>query len=197
MNTLAEPQFSLYQNVTYELRGADGKAKPLFQENALCTYLLKKGYLSPLWINHPLAFVIRPLLGHMSFSKRCRNLITNAGLAGIASRINGAGGAAAFTYIAVGTGTATASASDTTLQTESAASGLSRAAGTASQVTTTVTNDTAQLVNTFAVTGTVAVTESGVLNAASSGTLLCRQTFTAVNVVNGDNLQVTWKVQAS
>jgi hypothetical protein len=64
-------------------------------------------------------------------------------------------------------------------------------------VTTTTTNDTAQLTNTFSVTGTVAVTESGVLNAASTGTLLCRQVFTAINVVSGDSLALTWKVQAS
>lgn len=198
MNPLTiKPQFNLYQNVEYSLRDKNGNFKPLFQDNAFATYLLKHGYLNPLWINSWYASLVAPFLGHWAFSKRCRNLVTNAGLGGISSRLNGAGGAAAFTYIAVGTGTASASASDTTLQTESSTSGLSRASATASQVTTTVTNDTAQLVNTFAVTGTVAVTESGVFNAASSGTLLCRQTFTAVNVVSGDNLQITWKVQAS
>jgi hypothetical protein len=60
-------------------------------------------------------------------------------------------------------------------------------------VTTDVTNDTAQLVYTFTVTGTAAVTESGVFNAASSGVLLARQVFSAINVVNGDSLQITWK----
>ena len=122
------------------------------------------------------------------------NLVTDAGKAGVASRINGAGSEAAFTYIAVGTGTTAANAADTTLETELAASGLSRAAATASRVTTDVTNDTAQLVLTFTVTGTAAVTESGVLNASSGGVLLCRQVFSAINVVNGDSLQVTWKI---
>ena len=63
---------------------------------------------------------------------------------------------------------------------------MSRAAGTASRSTTDVTNDTAELTKTFSVTGTVAVTESGALNAASAGVLLARQVFSAVNVVNGD-----------
>lgn len=126
-----------------------------------------------------------------------QNLITNAGLAGLASRINGDGSEAAFTYIAVGTGTTAANAADTTLETEIADSGLARAAGTASRTTTTQTNDTARLTKTFSVTGTKAVTEIGILNAGSSGTLLCRQVFTAVNVQNGDSLAVTYDVAAS
>lgn len=137
------------------------------------------------------------LTGSFGLTRNIRNLVTDAGRAGVASRINGAGGEAAFTYIALGTGVAAAANGDTTLGTELATSGLSRANSTATRVTTTVTNDTAQLVNTFTVTGTAAVTESGVLNAASVGTLLCRQTFSAINVVNGDSLQVTWKVKAA
>lgn len=126
-----------------------------------------------------------------------KNLITNAGLAGLASRTNGDGSEAAFTYLAVGTGTTAAAAGDTTLETEITDSGLARAAGTASRTTTTVTNDTARLTKTFSVTGTKAVTEIGILNAASTGTLLCRQVFTAVNVQNGDSLAVTYDVAAS
>lgn len=168
-----------------------GEPKKVFQENKLFIWAMKKGILSPYAPKIPL------LLGHWSAKKTVSNLVTTAGKAGIASRINGSGGEAAFTYIAVGTGTAAAAAGDTALQTETAASGLSRVNATASRVTTTTTNDTAQLQNTFSVTGTVAVTESGILNASSSGTLLARQVFSAVNVVNGDSLQVTWKVQAS
>jgi hypothetical protein len=51
-----------------------------------------------------------------------------------------------------------------------------------------------QLIVTFNFTGTFAVTESGVLNAGAAGDLLSRQVFSAINVVNGDSLQVTWKV---
>ena len=58
------------------------------------------------------------------------NLITNAGFAGMASRCNGDGAEAVFTYIAVGTGNTAAAVGDTTLETELAADGLSRAAGT-------------------------------------------------------------------
>ena len=110
----------------------------------------------------------------------------------MASRCNGHGAEAAFTYIAVGTGTTGAAVGNTTLETELAADGLSRAAGTASRVTTDVANDTARLIKTFSVTGTQAVTESGVLNAGADGVLLSRQVFAAVNVVDGDSLQITW-----
>jgi hypothetical protein len=125
------------------------------------------------------------------------NLVVSAGKAGVASRINGDGGLAAFTYIALGTGATAANAADTALQTESSGSGADRASATASRVTTTVTNDTAQLAKTFSLTGSFAFTESGVFNAASGVTLLCRQTFSAINVISGDSLTVTWKIACS
>lgn len=188
-------QFRSLDNVEWMLRDAQGNIKPIFQEYRLAAYLIKHGYISPLWINRWYASLISPFLGYWSGSKQIRNLITNAGFAGSAGRLMGSGSPAAFTYIAVGTGTTAASTSDTTLQTETTTSGLGRTSGTVSLVTTTVTNDTAQVTNTFTVTGTVAVTESGVLNASSSGTLLCHQVFSAINVISGDSLSVTWKIQ--
>lgn len=195
MNSVKFAQVRSADNVEYRLLDKDGKVKPLFQENALCKALLKSGYLSPLWINKAYAPFIAPFLGSYGELKVIGNLITNAGFAGSAGRLMGSGSPAAFTYIAVGTGTTAAAAGDTALQTETSTSGLGRTSGTVSLVTTTQTNDTAQVTNTFSVTGTVAVTESGVLNAASTGTLLCHQVFSAINVANGDSLQVTWKIQ--
>lgn len=180
----------LLDNVRYVLRDKNGQVKPIWQENALAIKLMKTGYLSPY---HPKI----ALFGHWSYEKNVSNLITNAGRGLISGLINGSGAPAAATFIAVGTGTTAASTADTTLQTETATSGLTRAAGTVSLVTTSVTNDTAQILKSFSVTGTVAVTESGVLNASSVGTLLCRQVFSAINVINGDTLQITWKVQNS
>jgi hypothetical protein len=165
-----------------------GEDVKLFQTYGFISKLIKKGFISP--------FHSKSLLfGFWSNKFSVSNLITNAGRGLISGRINGSGSPAAATYIAVGTGATAAAAGDTTLQTELAASGLSRVAGTASLVTTTVTNDTAQVTTTFTVTGSQAVTEAGLLNASSAGTLLCRQVFSAVNVVNGDSLQITWKVQ--
>ncbi len=188
MNLKPRARFKLKLNVDYVVKDKDGNVKPVFQQNALFTWLMKKGILSPHAPKIPF------LLGNWGTHLNLSNLITNAGFAGAASRLNGAGAEAAFDYIAVGTGATAANVADTTLQTETAASGLSRAQGTASRVTTDVTNDTAQVLKSFSVTGTVAVTESGLLNAAAAGVLLCRQVFSAVNVVNGDTLQVTWKI---
>jgi hypothetical protein len=138
--------------------------------------------------------VVRDAFGRVKDERHIRNLVVDAGKAGVASRINGSGGEAAFTWIAIGTGATAANAADTTLQTEINTSGGQRANGAVSRITTDTTNDTAQVVVTFAFTGSFAVTEAGLLNASSAGTLLARQVFSAVNVANGDSLQVTWKI---
>lgn len=126
-----------------------------------------------------------------------RNTIVSAGKAGLASRINGSGAEAAFTYLAVGTGSTSVSAGDTTLGTELASDGLSRAAATVSRTTTSVTNDTARLSVTFSVSGTQTLREVGVFNASSAGTMLCRTVFAAVTVNNGDSLTINYDIQAS
>lgn len=200
-------QLHIEENVSYVLKDKDGNVKNLFQTNSLGTILLKlfrklikepvvpNGSVKTGWLNKLAAYGLRipGLTGSWVSELNLSNLVTNAGFAGVASRLGGSGAEAAFTYIAVGTGTTAAAVTDTTLVTETAVSGLSRVAGSLSRVTTTITNDTAQVTTTFTVTGTVAVTESGVLNAASVGTLLSRQVFSAINVVNGDSLTMTWK----
>lgn len=124
------------------------------------------------------------------------NALTNAGFTEVAGLFCSDQSASytAFDYIAVGTGTTAATATDTQLETEETENSLGRSSSTGTLVTVNVANDTCQLVHSFSVTGSVAVTESGVFNAASTGTMLCRQTFSAINVSSGDTLQITWKV---
>lgn len=117
------------------------------------------------------------------------NLVTNAGFAGISSRL-GASSTAIFNYIAIGIGTTAAAVTDTTLQSEITTNGGQRAAATVTQVTTTIANDTTQLDYTFVFTGSFSVSETGVLNAASGGTLLNRKVFTAYPVISGDRLRI-------
>lgn len=182
-------QTDISENVEYVLRDRNGNVKPLFQQNRFFAWLLKKGWATPHTPKIPFLF------GYWTSDPiAVRNIITNAGLAGIASRINGAGSAAVFDYIALGTGTTAAAVGNTALETEITTGGGERSQATASRVTENVTNDTARLVETFNFTSDFAVTESGILNAASTGTLLCRQTFSAINVDDGDSLQVTWDV---
>ena len=181
-------KFNLVENFTYVLRDENGNVKPMFALNKLGQFLMKLGVISPNTSKAVLSFF---MLGSMSNKMTIANLITDAGKAGVASRINGAGSEAAFTYIAIGTGTTAASASDTALESEITTGGGERDSATASRTTTDVTNDTATLVLTYNFTSSFAVTEAGALNAASSGVLLNRQVFSAVNVANGDSLQVT------
>lgn len=204
--TASRGRFNLKLNVDYVLTDRNGNEKKMFAENKIGKAILRffrslapnpvgaDGQVKSGILNYLSAYGIRIafITGEWSSKIRRSNLVTTAGRAGVASRINGSGGEAAFTWIATGTGVTAAAIGDTTLQTELAVSGLSRANATASRVTTDTTNDTARLQNTFTVTGTAAVTESGVLNAASVGTLLARQTFSAINVLNGDSLQITW-----
>jgi hypothetical protein len=174
----------LTENVTYRVFDKSGKPKKIFKENKLWK-LIKKFLHLDLQIPY--------FTGNFGYTKTLANLVTTAGKAGVASRINGDGALAAFTYLAVGVGTTAADAANTTLESEIVDSGLERAAATCSRVTTDVTNDTAQLLKSWSVTGTKAVTECGALNAASTGTLLGRQVFSAINVISGDTLQVTYK----
>jgi hypothetical protein len=43
-------------------------------------------------------------------------------------------------------------------------------------------------------TGTGALTEAAILNAASTGNMLCRTTFSTVNKAAGDTIVITWNV---
>ena len=117
------------------------------------------------------------------------------GVSGIAARINGSGSPAAYTYIGLGTGTTAANVADTQLVSEMTWSGGARAAASVSLATTDTAGDTSVLTNTsnFTTGATFAITESGVLNASSGGTLLARQVFSAINVASGDSLAVTWQ----
>jgi len=102
-----------------------------------------------------------------------------------------------FKWLAIGIGVTGAQATDTTLVSEIASGGGSRAAATCTRVQTSVANDTAQMVKEWTFSATFAVTESGIFDAASDGVMLARQTFAAWNVVSGDKLELTWKVQVS
>jgi hypothetical protein len=118
------------------------------------------------------------------------NLVVNAGLAYIASRMKDAS-ATAMSHMAVGTNSTAAAATDTTLNTESARVALD----STTLVTTTVANDSVQYVATFpAGTGTGALVEAGILNNSSGGTLLARTVYSVINKGALDSLVVTWKV---
>lgn len=51
-----------------------------------------------------------------------------------------------------------------------------------------------QSVGTISYTSTLAIVEHGLFNASTSGTLMDRTVFSAVNVVNGDSIQFTYQL---
>lgn len=118
------------------------------------------------------------------------NTVTTAGKGWVIDRIQTAASTPAIMdYQAIGSGSTASAVGDTALETE-----LARGQGTLSQPTAT----TDRLVTTFAAgTGTGTVTETGRLNASSSGTLLARQVFSAVTKGSGDSLTVTHDITIS
>ena len=116
------------------------------------------------------------------------NLVVTAGKVFVASRMKDAS-ATAMSHMAVGTNATAAAAGDTALGTESARVTLT---------STTASTNTIVYVATFpAGTGTAALTEAGILNASSSGTLLCRTVFTAINKGSADAMTVSWTITVS
>jgi hypothetical protein len=121
-------------------------------------------------------------------------LLVNTGKAVVTNRINGSG--TTPLYVAWGTGAGTTAATDTTLFTESS-SPASRTTGTASQQTTSTTNDTFQVVGTLTSGVSQTITNAGTFDAVTSGNLFVKGDFTGIALNNGDSIQFTVKVQFS
>lgn len=131
-------------------------------------------------------------------------IATNAGFVELAKHATGTGTPVAWTYMALGTDTGPGNndnATSTTLKAENTTSnGLQRTATgvTASVVTTTVTNDTAQWVKTFTSTATVEIKEAGIFNHASAGSgdmLVVGDLSPTAPMVSTDTLTLTIKCQ--
>jgi len=114
-------------------------------------------------------------------------LVVAVGKAFIAGRMVGT--PTAMSHMAIGSGTTGADAADDTLETE-----LGRVALTSSGALAAVVTYVASF---GAGVGTGAVTEAGILNASSAGTLLCRTTFAVVNKGSDDGMTITWAITIS
>lgn len=137
--------------------------------------------------------------GNLRFDTTEDNLIVNVGLAEVINLMGNVSSPIAFTFLANGSDTTPAAAGQTALVAENDNTfGAGRAAAVVTRQTTTVANDTLQLVKVWTITGNVTVNEVGVFNAASAGIMLCRQVTSATkNLVNGDTFTVTYKIIAA
>lgn len=116
------------------------------------------------------------------------NLVVTAGKGYVASRMKDTS-ATAMSHMAIGTGSTAAAAGNTALGSESARTALT---------STTVSGADIVYVDTFAAgTGTGAITEAGIFNASSGGTMLCRTVFSVVNKGANDAMTITWTVTVS
>ena len=126
--------------------------------------------------------------GLVKDTREVKNLVVQAGLDFIASRMKDAT-ADVMSHMAIGTGSSAAASGNTTLGTEAARQSLT---------STTVNNNAVSYVASFAAgTGTGAITEAGILNAGSGGTLLCRTVFSVVNKGASDSMTITWTITIS
>ena len=125
--------------------------------------------------------------GAVKDSREIKNLVVTTGKTFIASRIVGVA-STVMGWMELGTGTTAAAVGDTTLQTVISGSRVTLTSGTAA------TNVVTYVASFPAGTGTGAVTEAGVFNAASAGTMLCRTVFAVVNKGAADAMSITWTI---
>lgn len=160
----------------------NGNAKKLFHDNFIWRFFKK---------HFELDLKIPVLFGIWSYKSLKYNTVTTVGKQIAAQQIGGTT-TAPVTAIALGVGIPSATA----LGSESTTNGGARGAATVSNQTTTLTGDTERWVKTFTFSGALALTEEGLFdNNASGGNMLASQTFSAVNVVNTDTLQITHNVK--
>ena len=128
--------------------------------------------------------------GTVTDTREIKNLVVTSGKTFIASRMVGVS-ATVMGFMELGTGTTAAAVGDTTLQTAIGSSRVALTSGTSAAAVVTY-------VASFpAGTGTGAVTEAGVFNDASAGTMLCRTVFSVVNKGAADAMSITWTITVS
>lgn len=116
------------------------------------------------------------------------NLVVTTGKQYIASRMTGTS-SAIMSHMAIGAGTSTPVAGNTTLGSELGRVALISFSTTGNSVTATAAFP--------AGTGTGALTEAGIFNASTGGTLLSRTTFPVVNKETGDAIAISWTITVS
>lgn len=118
-------------------------------------------------------------------------VLTDAGRDIITNRIKGSG--TEPKYVAWGTAVGTAAHGDIILFTESPDE--ARTSGTSSRTTTSVANDTYQVVGTITcATNNKTITNMGLFDASSSGNLFIHGDFTGVALVVGDSITATFTI---
>jgi len=124
--------------------------------------------------------------GNIKEQREETNLVVDTGLNFITERMK-EGVVNVMSHMGVGSDSTAPSAGDTD---------LGSLLGSREAIDSTVVVDnTIQYSSTFeAGDGTGAITEAGIFNAATSGTMLCRTTFDVVNKQADDTMTITWTI---
>ena len=138
-----------------------------------------------------LKIVVTDKNGKVKEERTEKNLVVTTGLVYIAARMTDTNSPTDMSHMAVGTSNTAAAAGQTALGAEVARVALTGGEGAPS------TNTIVYTASFPAGTGTGALTEAAVLNASSSGTMLCRTVFSTVNKGADDSVTVTWTVTIS
>lgn len=125
--------------------------------------------------------------GNIKQEQQIKNLVVATGKTFIAAAMVGT--PTQMSHMAVGAGTTAAASGDTALGSELGRVALASDSSSSNVVTYTATFP--------AGTGTGAVTEAGVFNASSGGTMLCRTVFAVVNKGADDAMSITWQITVS
>lgn len=139
-----------------------------------------------------LNIVLKDKDGNIKDSRECKNLVVNAGLAYIASRMVGTA-KSVMSHMALGSGTTAAAAAQTDLISMLG----SRESLDGTNISGTNDEKVVYAASFEAGDATGAVTEAGIFNAASGGDMLCRTVFPVVNKAADDTMAVTWTITLS
>lgn len=136
-----------------------------------------------------LNIVLKDKQGQVKDTREVDNLVVTTGLNFIASRMEGVTDSV-MSHMGIGSGTTAAAAGDTDLE--------SILGSREALDSTTNTNNTVVYVSSFeAGDGTGEVTEAGIFNASTAGTMLCRTVFSVVNKGADDTMTITWTITLS
>jgi hypothetical protein len=129
--------------------------------------------------------------GNVKDDRKIHNMVVTAGKEFIAASMlkTTTNSPAAMSHMAIGSDNTAAALANTALGTQLGRVSLASATVSGAVVTYTATFP--------AGTGTGAVVEAGILNASSSGTLLCRTVFDVVNKGADDTMSITWTITVS
>ena len=119
------------------------------------------------------------------------NLVVTVGKNWIASRMANTAQPPQMSHMAIGSGTNAPAVANTALDAQLGIVTLTTAGGTPSGNTVTYQG-------TFpAGTGTGSITEAGIFNTGSAGTMLCRTVFGVVTKTANDSISISWAVTLS